>query len=222
MTRQPRLFPLLLAAFALAISGCATSAGTSPDSDYLRYVWVEVPVNEKVLLRWSARKMPLKVHLPAPPAAISSDPEAVHDVVRDGILDWTDAAGPGLPRFVFVEDPGEADIPIVWADEPGGDWFIAHCVYDIDPSTRRFGVARILVATHVGGEQSLGLLYLTMLHEMGHALGLTGHSPAIGDIMYRNIRGETEGLSARDRETLRRLYEKPVGSRVVGARSADR
>jgi predicted Zn-dependent protease len=207
--------------FALATSGCASSGGAAPDDDYLKYVWVEVPVSEKVLLRWSARQMPLKLHLPAPPPDTSSDPEAVADVVRDGVLDWTGAAGPDVPRFIFVDDPGDADIPIVWANEPGGDWYIAHCVYDVDLTTRRFGVARILVTTHVGRELPLHVLYQTMLHEMGHALGLMGHSPDPGDIMYRNV-GGAEGLSSRDHETLRRLYAKPIGSRVVGARSADR
>lgn len=222
--RGPRLLSFFLAACALGASGCATPAGTGPSpstDDYLPYIWMEVSGKEKVRLRWSARQMPLKVHLPAPPQDISSDPQAVHDVVRKGILEWTGAAGPDLPRFAFVDDPGEADIPIVWAEEPGGDWYIAHCAYDINRMTRRFGVARILVTTHVGGELPLEILYRTMLHEVGHALGLTGHSPQTGDIMYRNI-GDAEGLSSRDRETLRQLYAKPTGARAVGARSADR
>ena len=62
-------------------------------------------------------------------------------------------------------------------------------------------------------------IYETVLHEMGHALGLGGHSPDPDDIMYASIRhGGTEGLSERDRNTLTVLYARPVGSRVAGAR----
>ncbi len=59
--------------------------------------------------------MPLRVHLPAPPDSMFSDPEAVVDSVRDGILDWSDVAKPGVPSFVFVDAAGDADIPIVWS-----------------------------------------------------------------------------------------------------------
>jgi hypothetical protein len=121
--------------------------------------------------------------------------------------------------------PGDADIPIVWEAEPSGDWYIAHCVYDVNLIQRRFGVARILVTTRYGGREQVSLeeLYETVLHEMGHALGLAGHSPYETDIMY--FRGgwaaKTDGLSERDRATLRALYAKPNGHRVTGPRRAD-
>lgn len=217
------LVALCFAGFALTASGCASSGGAAHDDDYLKYVWVEVPGNERVALRWHEREMPLKVHLTPPPAEISNDPQAVYDVVRDGIVDWTDTAGPGLPRFTFVDDPGQADIPIVWEAEPGGDWYGAYCWYDINYMTRRFGVARILVTTHTrdGSALPLDKLYVLMLHEMGHAIGLTGHSPDPQDVMYHGWL-TASGLSDRDRETVRGIYARPVGSRVVGARTADR
>jgi predicted Zn-dependent protease len=57
-----------------------------------------------------------------------------------------------------------------------------------------------------------------MLHEMGHALGIWGHSPDPGDTMYARVTHETPQLSDRDRNTLRKLYARPIGSRVAGAR----
>ncbi|MCP5066109.1 MAG: matrixin family metalloprotease [bacterium] len=177
-------------------------------------------------LRWQKRKMPLKIHLPRPPADFVDDPEAVWDSVRDGVPDWTDVAAPGIPSFVFVDEPGDADIPIVWERKSlGGDrWYIAYAAADIDVFAQRFGIAHILVTARRqnGSEPSLGILYETVLHEMGHALGLAGHSPEQGDIMYPRIMGgRDEGLSARDRETLRLLYKRPNGHRVAGARRAD-
>jgi len=207
-----------LASVVVAALGCA-GGGSPAAPDYLRYVAYDVGF-EHVLLRWQEERMPLRVYLPAPPPRFVSDPEAVHDAVRDGITDWSDAAGPGVPSFRFVDDPGDADIPIVWDSEPTSD-FIAYCLYDVNAPQRRFGVARILVtARRDGREVPLEALYLTVLHEMGHALGLAGHSPEAGDVMYRTS-STSKGLTARDRETLRLLYSKPNGTRVVGARSAD-
>ena len=198
--------------------GCATGSGGS--DHYLRYTAFDVGGGEHATLRWQAKQMPLRVHLPEPPADIASDPEAVFDAVRDGVTDWEGAAGEGVPSFTFVKDPGEADIPIVWEEAPSG-WFIAHCVYDNHLMQRRFGVARILVTTRWHGQEvPLQQLYETVLHEMGHALGLGGHSPDPGDIMYKSTSTARE-LTPRDRETLRRLYARPNGKSLIGPRSAD-
>jgi hypothetical protein len=210
----------IAALLALALVACAT-AGKPTRDDYVRYSTFASPFNDHVLLRWQTRKMPLRVYLPAPPADATEDPEAVLDAVRDGFTDWIDAAAPGVPSFVFVGDPGAADIPVAWETEPSGDWYIAHCALDIDVGAKQFGVSRILVMTRVPGTTwSLDDLYLTMLHEVGHALGL-GHSPETGDVMYRSARSGAAELSARDRATLRKLYTLPIGHRVAGARSAD-
>lgn len=54
------------------------------------------------------------------------------------------------------------------------------------------------------------------IHELGHALGLFGHSPNPGDIMYPlDASGKAgamkgTGISARDITTLRRIYSSPA------------
>ncbi len=221
------LLSLVLAALlslVLAATGCSTQRAQPGPDDYLRYVGFELPFNENVLLHWSPRQMPLRVHLPLPPEGFYADPLAVHDVVRDGVTDWADVVEPGLPSFVFVETPGAADIQIAWALEaPDPSWYVAHCMYAQTISSKRFGVDRILVtARWRGHEPSLETIYATLLHEMGHALGLGGHSPEPADVMYRrvNAKGRPE-LTARDRATLRALYTRPNGHRVTGPRRAD-
>jgi predicted Zn-dependent protease len=167
--------------------------------------------------------MPLRVHLPTPPSGLFEDPGAIFDSVRDGVLDWTDAAGPGIPSFTFVDTAGDADIPIAWAKQPDGDWYIAYCAWDIQPFARRFGVSQILITGRWGDGHVADLhdVYATVLHEMGHALGIGGHSPDRRDIMYSEISGTaTRGLSERDRATLAALYARPIGNRVAGGRGA--
>lgn len=224
---------IIAIALVVSLTGCATSTGNesqdngaeSRRDNYLRYVAFKVRLNDMVLLRWHERDMPLKIHLRPPREGEFEDPVALMDVVRDGITDWTDVAGPGIPSFEFVDNPGDADIPIVWEAEPSGSWYVAHCVYNINQTQGRFGVAQILLTgkRQRGVPASLEDVYLTMLHEMGHALGLR-HSPVSTDVMYKGGHWlvESPQLSARDRETLRLLYGRPVGSRVTGARNADR
>jgi hypothetical protein len=215
---------------ALAIAGCA-SEGSEPrpapavaklskgDSDhYLRYVAFELPFGDAVLLRWNERQMPLKIFLPPPPEGLFPDAEAYRSAVREGVLAWSDVAGPGLPRFEFVDAIGDADIPITWAREPQGDWYIAHTVMNVVPSQRRFDVAQLIVTArwpngHFASPEDVRRV---VLHEMGHALGFAGHSPDPGDIMFATV--SAADLSDRDRATLSALYARPIGACVTGSK----
>jgi predicted Zn-dependent protease len=143
--------------------------------------------------------------------------------VENAVLEWTDVAGPGLPSFVFVDSHGDADIPIVWARVPDGDWYIAFCSYDVNTRQQRFGVEQILVTGRYGDGQVANLdeIHETVLHEIGHALGLMGHSDDPDDIMFPAVTDRSEmGLSDRDRRTLAALYEH--GSRQIRGRRGRR
>lgn len=215
-----RLLSLALLAGALACAG--TGPGPADDADnYLRYVAMRMPVGgESILLRWPEKQMPLKVHLPRPPDGLFEDSDGIFDSVRDGVIDWTDVAAPGVPSFVFVDDKGDADIPIVWAAEPDGAWYIAFCAYEGHGLVHRLDISHILVTARIGGGRVADLhdIYIVMLHEMGHALGLAGHSPDDGDIMGSPRRREVSSLSDRDRNTLKALYSRPIGTRLLGAK----
>jgi hypothetical protein len=219
------LLVMLAASFTMSIS-CASGGADArkrpaQKDNYLRWVAFEFPFNENFLLHWPKRKMPLRIYLPTPPPGLFADPEAIHDAVRAGVMDWTGVAGPGLPRFAFVDAIEDADIPIVWFEEPDGDWYIAHCAYDVGWRTKRFGISRIIVTGRWGDGRiaTRDEIHTTILHEMGHALGLGGHSPDPGDVMYPSISGSIgEGLSDRDRATLKALYARGSGARMNKAK----
>lgn len=232
--RWVRLHFWLLA--SLVGVGCATHSVPAPSDDYLRWAAVSF-AGERILLHWQKRDMPLQVYLPPPPDGLFEEPDAVWEAVRDAVLEWTDVAEVGLPSFEFVDQAGKADIPFVWAREPDGNWYIAHCAYEPITRRRTFGVNHILVTGRgLGGRVAdPDTIFVVALHEMGHALGIAGHSPYAEDIMgtAQNLIPEDadldaiienvvpavreRGLSERDRNTLRKLYRRISGAHLPGA-----
>jgi len=215
--------------------GCGSHLLAPPDTakDYLAYVAFESPDHLGLLLHWPERKMPLKVYLPPPPNGWFKDPDAVVEETHRAVTNWTDVASPGVPSFAFVDKAGDADIPIMWADV-SPSWSIAHCAFHPDFPTRRFVVESILITAWYrdGSQVPADQLGYILMHEMGHALGLAGHSPNPGDIMYPSVRPTRAGsmaeswvpplkgqeLTDRDRETMRELYAKPNGTVLAGTR----
>ncbi|NJK99441.1 MAG: peptidase [Spirulinaceae cyanobacterium SM2_1_0] len=64
----------------------------------------------------------------------------------------------------------------------------------------------ILLTPNQRDRQTLG----TARHELGHALGIWGHSPEPTDVLYASQVREPPPISARDRNTLRKVYEQPT------------
>lgn len=53
-------------------------------------------------------------------------------------------------------------------------------------------------------------LSATIRHELGHALGIWGHSPEKGDALYFSQVSDPPGISTRDINTLKKIYQQPT------------
>lgn len=62
----------------------------------------------------------------------------------------------------------------------------------------------------LGPDQSASYTLATARHELGHALGIWGHSPRETDAMYFSQVRDSPEISARDVNTLKQIYEQPT------------
>ncbi len=196
---QVHSLPPSLASLALADAGEA--------GDYFEAV-NPPPVGHLI---WSS--FPVKVYLEPTP----QDPGWAA-AIRQAMQEWSVY----LP-LVEVTDPGEADI--LWhyqvppfrvrLDRQRRELIIA----DSRAAEARFQVYwqpgspprlahrfTILLTPRQGDRHTLG----TARHELGHALGLWGHSPEPTDVLYAAQVREPPPISARDRQTLYKVYTQPT------------
>jgi hypothetical protein len=146
-----------------------------------------------------------------------------------------EARSQGLVSFIQVLDPADARIKVEWVHqginpEPGssaGAHTMMKWQYKTGPTVKsvigvpvpvmgkKFTVpAQIIeinldpVSERVSEQQPLLVRNITM-HELGHALGLIGHSPSRSDIMYKDT-DEYSRISERDLNSLKQLYRMKV------------
>lgn len=123
----------------------------------------------------------------------------------------------GLLSFNTVEDPGKAQIKIVMTDDFGNKSDIPDAIglgrplrFDRDGNIIYSEVSLLTKNRYNNQKMPLIVVYNTMLHELGHALGIAGHSQDPNDVMYKEITQQYHNdlmkFSDRDIETFKILY----------------
>ena len=196
---RPRL--MLLFCAVIATAWCSASAS----DDYFSRITM---ASDGRITRFSHE--PISVHIEDPPV-----PEELQDAyvgnVRHALDQWARCSEERL-RFE-LSDSENADIRISWTDEP--------LVGEGDPlgeaSLVRFdsGDFHVEMAILLQGRPSLKAsvhreLKVVLLHELGHAIGLWGHSQDPNDIMHRGSIAIYP--TRRDKNTLLKLLSTPTDS----------
>ncbi len=186
------------------LAGCEGCA--NDDRDYFGRLSIDR------LTRWKANRLPIKVF-------VSIDPKMVatfdfRKVFVSALEKWMHALD-GRLSYTFVDGPDEANISVHLDSSTIQDRVRGITEFDASESDwsastdyLRKGYITVYLRTTSGGTHSERMISYVCLHELGHALGITGHSANSDDIMYYVNRtfDPRVTLSERDRSTIRKLY----------------
>lgn len=166
------------------------------------------------IIRWPESCFPLKFYI-APfrwYAQKGNDAYRYHAMVQRALNEWEKIGG-GKIKFKLVQTLNESQINLDWqrVDRKA----LGYCKFHDDNYRLYTGEIQIGLSDGVLHQQyqNEDEVYHTILHEIGHALGL-GHSPYKSDIMYTPHQYGVVSLSKRDAFTLQTLYKLPIGISV--------
>lgn len=158
-------------------------------------------------LVWPSQLNPIPVYI-----HLAEDQVPFLPAVHQGLIQWEEASGSRI-QFKEVTSPPETGIIIELDEGPLSHPYleVGHANYSVRQTAFEGKKMRVTVTVNTGERKApislkdrLDQVQRLTLHELGHALGIWGHSPDPGDIMY--ARPIVSGLSDRDKRTILRLY----------------
>ena len=170
-----------------------------------------VKVKNLGYVRWDNNK-PIKVYIDKSQVSLQWS-----DEIRKAFEKWQSALQ-GVADIEFVSDSNNANIVCSFEHvnkKPNMEKTLGYTKILLDNKNRLAKMEiRIGTKKNSGSDYTHIAIYNTALHEAGHSLGIWGHSPYYGDMMYPAIaplsHTTRQTLTARDKKTIRMLYSQPA------------
>lgn len=192
---------------------------TEPQSDPHAPDYADTTLRNNKITRWPLQRFPLRVWIEAG-AGVPGYRDSFGQALYDSFTAWAQASQ-GRLLFTQVQNPNIADILCSWTGNPfdvrqtgsNVEQGICqlHTAERLSDPVIQIERANIRILT-VDREKQKPLsdddMKKTCLHELGHALGLNGHSNNNHDIMFFSVSPTVwPVLSKRDKATILRIYQ---------------
>ncbi len=170
------------------------------------------------VVRWRTSDFPLLVYIPALPAEVV-EPERTW--ITSNVTAAVDAWDSIIPDIADVADittdQAQADLEIHWRPDFGTSPF-GRVIWTFGGSTALMHGMELGYKKELHGiEANYADYYDNMSHELGHVLGIMGHSGVDTDLMCPGGNSFTRTLTGRDEEALRWLYRQSSFMRIETA-----
>lgn len=204
-------------------SGAAASIANQEISKYKYFILTQAgpnyiqqtPYQDKIL-RWDPKTFPLKVYI----EPNSSLPDYYLNSVKQAFLTWNKVTNNYI-RFEFINTAQKADIDFRFinkdnaqCNEPDCKYVLAYATPSISGNKLKKFDIKFSTTDNYNKPFKQNDIYLASMHEIGHALGIMGHSFNEDNLMYPSNVEEnplyskyrSRGITIQDINTIRLLY----------------
>jgi tetratricopeptide (TPR) repeat protein len=178
-----------------------TALSKSSKDNYLTHV---IPGGK--IVHFATTRMPLRVYI-ASGLSVPGWNANMKQAVTAAMRAWLSATH-GKVSFAQTYTENNADIIVRWQKNFSDNILGVSPFQSMGDTIIRSDITLAVYYPDSGTPIPYGELVTIATHEMGHAIGLKGHSPFPGDIMYYSSNhGNNQALSQRDANTIGMLYK---------------